>query len=164
MVIIQDVHSGQRKLVLADDRGGGISGEGIFGAAFSPDNRLVATFGEDPNWPQPHGDPESGAPPTLGSFVHQITVRIWSLRTGKLLRTLRGPGNEYAEHLLFTPDGKRLIFFGGGIATTLRTSDYSVVGQIEHIGGGRNSTTADGRLIAWLSSEEKRILVWRLQN
>ena len=97
------------RLTLRDARGMFGGQAGVFGpVAFSPDNRLIATGGEDPMLFIPDDD----GPNTEAKYAHSLTVKIWDARTGKLLRVLPGYGYSLGEGvslLRFTPDSRRLL-------------------------------------------------------
>src|SRR5262249_52325912 len=62
----------------------------VFGAAFSPDGKLLATA------------------------CHDQAVRLWNVAAGELVATLRGP-QSHAGSVAFSPDGRILATgFGGG--------------------------------------------------
>ena len=79
--------------------------------AVSPDGKLVATGGEEPDWEMdwPHD-----FAPTESAYAHEQKVKLWDAHTGKLLRIL--PGHYSLDGgtrvLQFSADSRRL--FSGG--------------------------------------------------
>lgn len=77
--------------------------------AISPDKRFLATGGEDPDWvPNIVAALES-------ETAHDLKVKVWDIRTGKLLRMLPGRDNQARSGVLeFSPDSRALFSNGTG--------------------------------------------------
>ena len=68
----------------------GLNAEGIFmGLAFSPDEKILATSGED-------------------------TIRLWDVASGKMLRGLQMERSGFFKRPTFTKDGKQIFAIGSG--------------------------------------------------
>lgn len=84
--------------------------------AISPDNKLIATGGEDPYWdpgPMPKDEEGHTYAPSEAFYAHTLKIKIWDARTGRRLRMFEGHSNEDGTRVLqFTSDG-RGIFDGG---------------------------------------------------
>ncbi len=111
----------------------------VFGVAFSPDGRTLASAGSD------------------------NTVKLWSVPFGALLRTLTGHTN-YVETVAFSPDGRTLS--SGGWDQTVRmwrVSDGTLLrtltGHFDHVRSVQFS--ARGDLLA-SGSWDNTIKVWRV--
>ncbi len=79
--------------------------------AISPDKRVLATGGEDPDW----------VPDIVAALesetIHDLKVKIWDIRTGKLLRMLPGRSNRSGPGTLaFAPDS-RSVFIDGNTSS-----------------------------------------------
>jgi len=106
---------------------------GVYGAAFSPDGRLVATTSSD------------------------CTARLWDPATGEHLRALTGH-TGVVWGVAFSPDG-RLLATAGGDDETARVWDPAAGKHLRTLTGhtGRVRRVAfspDGRLLATASSDE----------
>jgi WD40 repeat protein len=78
---------------------------GVLGPmSFSPDGKKIVTVGEDPNWKPPSG-PQFGQ----ASYAHNLTLKIWDVRTHKRLRILPGQGNQFTQGLQWSSDGKQIV-------------------------------------------------------
>jgi len=80
---------------------------GPFGhIALSPDNRLLATEGENPHWKPPTQEPFTEA-----TNAHSLVVKIWNTRTGRVMRTFPGGWNTSGgtQAMYFTHAGRQLI-------------------------------------------------------
>ena len=89
--------------------------ERVYGLAFSPDGKTLATGSRD------------------------LTVKLWDAATGKLLRTLVGHGEPGVLCVAFSPDGKTLA--SGGMDGTCRIWDV-YTGELQHTIGGYGGTGA----------------------
>ncbi len=128
---IWDSRTGHRLATLSHRKG-----EDVFVAAFSPDDRQVATAGVTR---------ESAA-------GEAAEARLWDARTGALLATL--PHESFVERLSYSPDGSRLVTSGGdqtariwdtrsGREATPPLRHTNLVQQAEFFAGGsRVATTA----------------------
>jgi WD40 repeat protein len=77
--------------------------------AFSSDKTLLATGGEDPNW---HPDIVAGLE---SETAHELKVKVWNTRTGKLVRMLPGHWNrDGGTRLLQFIHNNRLFSTGSG--------------------------------------------------
>jgi RNA polymerase sigma factor (sigma-70 family) len=98
--------NGARTLTLGDLATGkvlrhlGGKDNGVNGVAFSPDGRVLAAAYGSRGW---FGRPPGLRPPAVGSVV-----RLWDVRTGDELHTLKGHDNG-VRSVAFSPDGKRLV-------------------------------------------------------
>ena len=110
----------------------------LYGAAFSPDDRLVATAGYDQR------------------------IQLWDRQTGKHLRTLKGH-NGPVHGIAFSPDGTVLASAGGDAAVKLW---HVTSGQrLDTFGQptGEQFITAftpDSRFVA-AAGADKQIRLWR---
>jgi len=125
---------------------------GVWGpVALSSDGRTLATGGEDPSWnpgPLPQDEDGNEYAPTEAFYAHELKVKVWDTRTGKLIRMLPGHGSTSGgtSALRFTPDS-RSLFIGGDWSDTLwdvRTG--KVVHTFEN--SGPTDMSPDGRLVA----------------
>jgi RNA polymerase sigma factor (sigma-70 family) len=106
-------------------------------AVFSPDGKVLATWGRTPAWDE--GDP---------------CIRLWDPATGKELRTLACP-DGFVNGIAFSPDGKSLAarcsdnavrvwdFAGGKKLATLEHNDY-VTGAAFSPDGMTFATSTEG--------------------
>src|SRR5205085_7304910 len=83
---------------------------GLYALAFSPDQRLLASTGDD------------------------YTVRLWDVATGKVIRDLSRPG-AIARSLAFSPDGKTLV--SGHYASTARDQHKQTL-HLWDVGSGKD--------------------------
>ncbi len=110
--------------------------------ALSPDGRLVATGGEDPKWRAPEGAL------TEAAYAHELKVKIWNRRTGKLIRMLPGHNSlsGATQVLQFTPDSRRL-FIGGEWYSALRNVTTSKATRLLE-NEDASAISPDGKLMA----------------
>ena len=104
--------------------------------AFSPDGRTLATG-------------------------HQDGVTIWEVRTGRKLRTIRGPGQGWRS-LAFSPDGERLAAgsYGGAVKIWQVATGSEMLTLVEHSGiVWRIVFSPDGRRLA-TASRDRTAKLW----
>jgi WD40 repeat protein len=156
-------------------------------AAFSPDSATLATghiddvhFGMIRFWDAASGR-QTGNIKTGGGFVFSLaystdgktlasagqTLQLWNVTTGTLIREL---SDQYANHVLFTPDGKTLASAHNADNTQqiIHLWDVPTQRQIRTFRGhdGVLSCLAfspDGRLLA-TGSSDTTVLIWDLKS
>lgn len=98
---------------------------------------------------------------TLASSGHEDSIRLWDVRTGRLLRRYRGTESDRSRAIAFSPDGKRLV--SGGRSGLVRLWDVKSgkevykkraqkedVYSIAYAPDGRTfATAADGWIRLW---------------
>ena len=109
--------------------------------AMTPDGQLIASASEDK------------------------TIKLWNLRTGKLLRTLTGH-SEGIRSVAMTPDGKLLA--SGGDDKTIKLWNLDTGNLLRTLTGHSDIVQAvtispDGKLIA-SGSNDKTVKLWNLQT
>ncbi len=131
-----DIASG-RKIRLFQDKSG-VNGP----IAISPDGRYVATGGEDPNW---HFAPVAALE---SEAAHRLKLKLWSVRTGKLIRMFPGHYSDDGGTLVlqFTPDGRKLFSAGEGYVAlwSIHSGKSSRTLVSEHA----SALSPDGKMVA----------------
>jgi WD40 repeat protein len=122
--------------------------EQVFAVVYSPDMTMFATGG----WDGPNFDSES-------------KIKIWDLKTGKLVATLKGHTNG-VRCLAWTPDGKTLI--SGSNDYSIRTWNTSNWKQIAVFDGHTSlvyniAISPNGRILA-SASYDNTARLWNLDN
>ncbi|MHC4502178.1 MAG: WD40 domain-containing protein, partial [Planctomycetota bacterium] len=159
---VWDVSTGARLLELSANEGG------VSSVAFSPDNRLLASAGDDGEvhlWDAATGDevrsligheapissidfrPRSSE---LASGSRDGKIKVWSVDTGKELSTLEGQEGSVAT-LAYDPDGNRLAAAGeDGIVRLWTASGRTPLPQAGRAAGGVRTLaySQDGRIAA----------------
>ena len=112
----------------------------VYGVAFSPDGRLLATASLD------------------------VTVRLWNPATGDCLRTLTGH-TELVMGVAFSPDGRLLATSGDSPPGTVRLWNPATGDCLRaltgHAGGFlRVAFSPDGRLLATASGGDPEARLW----
>jgi eukaryotic-like serine/threonine-protein kinase len=120
----------------------GHNGE-VYGVAFSPGGRLLASAGEDG------------------------TIRLWEPGTGNALRTIAAHGS-CANDLDFSPDGQLLA--SGGCDGLVKLWDTATWHEIASFTGGSQSlmTTVafspDGHMLAAVNFRNGEVMIWDIAN
>ena len=135
-IAIYDLRSGRRRMVLSDDRGEEDLHDGACGPmAFSPDGGLLVTNGGDPAFRVGHNPENPGGAVSEAATWRALPLKLWNLRTGRLLRMWSGQG-MYSRPL-FLRGGKRIASLGaerldvweagsGKLVCRLRFSDIGI--------------------------------------
>ena len=133
----------------ARSRGWASTSTPVRGAAFSPDNRLIATV--------------SGTDPSIGAS--DWTLRIWSASDGALLREMRH--QHGMRGVWFSRDGQHLFTASerGGVVTVWRADPLTPVATLSGHADLVNSASSshDGRLVV-TASKDGTARVWDLQD
>ncbi|MBY2985685.1 caspase family protein [Rhizobium leguminosarum] len=119
----------------------------VYAVAFSPDQKLAISAG---------GDTFHGGDNTL---------RLWSVGTGKLLRTFRGHTDQISA-VAFSPDGRSVL--SGSSDTTLRLWDVSSGKEVRTFAGHTRQVTSvalspDGR-VALSGSVDDTVKLWDIET
>jgi len=133
---IFDVASGRRIRAFSDKAG--VSGP----ITISSDGKYVATGGEDPNW---HFAPIAGLE---SEASHRLKVKLWDLRSGKLVRMFPGHYSEDGgtQVLQFTPDSRKLFAGGEGFVDLWDIRTGKLARRFNNEYGG--AISPDGKMIA----------------
>jgi WD40 repeat protein len=133
---IFDVASGRKIRAFSDKAG--VSGP----IAISPSGKYVATGGEDPNW---HFAPVAGLE---SEASHRLKVKLWDLRSGKLVRMFSGHYSEDGgtQVLQFTPDSRKLFAGGEGFVALWDIRTGKLARQFDNEYG--SALSPDGKMIA----------------
>ncbi len=77
---------------------------------FSPDGKIFATAGIDPNWRLPEDGPNGPCCSDGGAFVDYV-AKLWDVRTGKLLRMFKGWTSLSSPYspVGFTTNGQKML-------------------------------------------------------
>ena len=111
MVRVYDLRTGRRRVTLSDPRGELAFMDGVCGPMdFSPDGKLLVTNGEDPKFRVGHNPENPGAAVSEASYDRALPLKLWHLRTGKLLRMW--PGQHPRSQPIFLRGGKRIAGVG----------------------------------------------------
>jgi dipeptidyl aminopeptidase/acylaminoacyl peptidase len=138
-VTVRDIATGRTLVRLARQPGG------VYGAWFSADGRVVATYHEPPRREGASDDP---------------IVRVWDTRTGQLLQDVHG---RMPSPLALAPDGKRLATATSTHAVWIwDVATGKVIARTPEWRGGRPVRLAfspDGRVLAG-SGQEGGVVLW----
>jgi len=102
---------------------------------------------------------------TLASGSDDKTIKLWNLKTGKLLRTLTGH-KEKVTSLVFSPDGKTLV--SSSLDNTIKLWNVQT-GKLNRNLTGHSSAvisiaiSPDGKTLS-SSSYDKTLRLWNLSN
>lgn len=119
----------------------GLNGDLIYSVAFSPDGQ------------------------TLAAGMSNKTIKLWNVKTGEEIRTLKG--HDYAVHAVaMTPDGQTLV--SGSSDKTIKLWNLKTGELLRTIKAHEKpvstlAISADGRLLA-SGSDDKTIKIWNLST
>jgi hypothetical protein len=117
-------------------------GSWVFGVAFSPDGRLLAS-----------------------SARQDKTVRLWRVEDGGLLRTLEGH-NDTVFSVAFSPDGRLLATGGSDMTARLWTvKDGKLLRTLKHNSDSVPGVafSPDGRLLP-TDGDDRMVRLWRVED
>jgi len=126
----------------------------LFGVFYSPDGRLVATRGNDGQRGVIENTPGSG---------RRMTVRVWEIATGRLLKHL-DPSPAGGEYMIFSADGRTLFTTSGGTIHLWEVATGRERGRlVGHLGSEVTSLllTRDGRTLL-TGGDDAQVLAWDL--
>jgi len=131
---------------------------------FSPDGKYVATGGEDPDWDSmgvPKDEDGSAYNESGSPINHERKVKIWDVRTGKLIKMLPGYNalDFGALNLQFTPDSTVMFSAGAGAATLWNINSATSIRTFDmgyYISpNGRMLVCADSRIVLNANTGQK---------
>lgn len=155
----------------------------IYGLAFSPDGRLLATAGEDQIvkiWNSKSGilqNELSGHTATvvdvtfnpdgtrIATSSEDLSVKIWETSSGKLLRTLDDLA-AFSETIDFSPDGKLLATTGEAGSVILWAADTGekLRSFTGHTGAVHDVAFSPDRVKLASASEDGTVVIWDIQS
>lgn len=111
VVRVYNLRTGRLHTQVSDDRGDPSLADGACGPmAFSDDATLLATNGSDPKFRVGHNPENPGAPVSEAATWRALPVKLWNVRTGKLIHMW--PGQGMYTQPIFLRGGKRLAAIG----------------------------------------------------
>ena len=139
--------------------------------ALSPDNKLLATEGENAEWIR-HWTPPTQGPLTEATTAHSLVVNIWDVRTGRMRRTFPGgwntSGGTYAMY--FTHAGRQLICCYEdtidiwNVASGKRLRHYDRWAKPETIPVGPSALFPDEQRLIGRNGKADSLCVWDLRT
>ena len=133
--------------------------------AFSPNGRLMATVGADPQFVMPSlaVDEYGNERDYMERYVHNWFIKLWDYRSGKLLRMLPAFADVEVTTLAFSLDGKKLISATPWEIQIQNVATGKVELKFAHSGyGGDVALSSDKLLMASSDNRRGTFSMWNM--